>query len=189
MPATSKQQQRFFGLAYAVKKGDVPRSEVSDDILDVVDSMTKKQLKDYASTKHDDLPDVAEVMGLIRRKPIYEDETGRVFEAEYQGRDVELNKPFRLDDDDDKKFGVYVKNDKGNVVKVEFGDPDMEIKRDDDARRKSFRARHQCDTKPGPKWKPRYWSCKFWEKGKTVTQLLDEDLTYSKYINKINEKL
>ena len=65
---------------------------------------------------------------------------------------------------------VYVKNDKGNVVKVEFGDPNMEIKRDDPARRKSFRARHNCDN-PGPKYKARYWSCKFWEKGRTVTSL------------------
>ena len=60
-----------------------------------------------------------------------------------------------------KKFYVYVKNDKGNVVKVSFGDPNMEIKRDDPERRKSFRARHNCDN-PGPRWKARYWSCKQW---------------------------
>ena len=89
-------------------------------------------------------------------------------EAEYQGRKVELNNPTR---GDKKKFKVYVKNDKGNVVKVEYGDPNMEIKRDDPARRKSFRARHNCDN-PGPKYKARYWSCKFWEKGKTVTDLM-----------------
>ena len=87
--------------------------------------------------------------------------------AEYQGRKVTLNKPMK---GDVKKSKVYVKNDKGNVVKVEFGDPNMEIKRDDPARRKSFRARHNCDN-PGPKFKARYWSCKFWEKGKTVTSL------------------
>ena len=87
--------------------------------------------------------------------------------AEYQGRKVTLNKPTK---GDVKKSKVYVKNDKGNVVKVEFGDPNMEIKRDDPARRKSFRARHNCDN-PGPKYKARYWSCKFWEKGKTVTSL------------------
>ena len=89
-------------------------------------------------------------------------------EAEYQGRKVELNNPTR---GDVKKFKVYVKNDKGNVVKVEYGDPNMEIKRDDPARRKSFRARHNCDN-PGPKYKARDWSCKFWEKGKTVTDLM-----------------
>ena len=89
-------------------------------------------------------------------------------DAEYQGRKVKLNNPTR---GDVKKYKVYVKNEKGNVVKVEFGDPNMEIKRDDPARLKSFRARHNCDN-PGPKWKARYWSCKFWEKGKTVTDLM-----------------
>lgn len=80
-----------------------------------------------------------------------------------------LNKPFRTPKGP-KKFGVYVKNDKGNVVLVRFGDPNMEIKRDDPNRRKNFRARHQCDSNPGPKWKARYWSCKMWEKGKSVTE-------------------
>lgn len=80
---------------------------------------------------------------------------------------VKLNKPMK---GDVKKYKVYVKNDKGNVVKVNFGDPNMEIKRDDPARRKSFRARHKCDS-PGPKWKPRYWSCKFWS-DKPVSELL-----------------
>jgi hypothetical protein len=78
-----------------------------------------------------------------------------------------LNKPFRTPDGP-KKFSVYVKNEKNNVVKVNFGDPDMEIKRDDPKRRKSFRARHDCSN-PGPKWKARYWSCKMWEAGKSVT--------------------
>ena len=89
-------------------------------------------------------------------------------EAEYQGRKVKLNNPMK---GDIKKTKVYVRNDKGNVVKVEFGDPNMEIKRDDPENRKNFRARHNCDN-PGPKWKARYWSCKFWEKGKTVTDLM-----------------
>jgi len=72
---------------------------------------------------------------------------------------------------DVKKYKVYVKNDKGNVVKVEFGDPNMSIKRDDPARRKAFRARHGCDKDPGPKWKAKYWSCKFWST-KSVTDLM-----------------
>jgi hypothetical protein len=80
--------------------------------------------------------------------------------SEYQGRKVQLNKPFRTPDGP-KKFSVYVKNDKGNVVKVNFGDPNMEIKKDIPARRKSFRARMRCDT-PGPKYKARYWACKSW---------------------------
>jgi hypothetical protein len=66
---------------------------------------------------------------------------------------------------------VYVKNDKGNIVKVNFGDPSREIRRDDPERRKNFRARHNCDT-PGPKWKARWWSCKNWEAGKTVSDNL-----------------
>ena len=80
--------------------------------------------------------------------------------AEYQGRKVKLGKPFRTPDGP-KKFSVYVKNQKGNVVKVNFGDPNMEIKKDNPKRRKSFRAIHRCDT-PGPRWKARYWSCKKW---------------------------
>lgn len=71
-----------------------------------------------------------------------------------------LGKPF-LTPSGPKKRAVYVKNDKGNVVKVNFGDPNMEIKRDSPERRKSYRARHNCDN-PGPRWKANYWSCKFW---------------------------
>jgi len=81
-----------------------------------------------------------------------------VDEAEYRGRKVKLGKPMQ---GDTKKFKVYVKNPKGNVVKVNFGDPNMKIKKNDPARRKSFRARHNCDN-PGPKWKARYWSCYQW---------------------------
>ena len=79
-----------------------------------------------------------------------------------------LNKPFRTPGGP-KKFSVYVKNEKGNVVKVNFGDPNMEIKRDDPGRRKNFRARHNCSN-PGPKTKARYWSCKMWSK-KSVTKV------------------
>ena len=89
-----------------------------------------------------------------------------VEESEYQGRKVKLNDPTRSNDGK-KKFYVYVKNEKGNVVKVGFGDPNMEIKRDDPARRKSFRARHNCEN-PGPKWKARYWSCYQWRAGAKV---------------------
>ena len=86
--------------------------------------------------------------------------------AEEKGKGKTLNKPFRTSGGP-KKFSVYVKNEKGNVVKVNFGDPNMEIKRDDPARRKSFRARHNCDN-PGPKTKARYWSCKQWRAGSKV---------------------
>ena len=80
-----------------------------------------------------------------------------IHEAEYRGKKVDLNKPFRTPGGP-RKFGVYTKNDKGDVVLVRFGQPGMRIRNDDPARSKSFRARHRCH-EPGPKWKPRYWSC------------------------------
>ena len=80
-------------------------------------------------------------------------------EAEYQGREVQLNKPSA---GDVKKAKVFVKDpETGNIKKVNFGDPNMTIKKNIPARRKSFRARHNCDD-PGPKTKARYWSCKAW---------------------------
>lgn len=85
-------------------------------------------------------------------------ESEELNEAEYQGRKVKLGKPMR---GDVKKFKVYVKNPKGKVVKVNFGDPDMKIKKSNPVRRKSFRARHNCDN-PGPRTKARYWSCRMW---------------------------
>ena len=96
---------------------------------------------------------------------LYEDL--EITEAEYQGKSVKLNDPIRTSENPNKKFKVYVKGPKGNVVVVRFGDPNMEIKRDDPARRKSFRARHGCDT-PGPKWKAKYWSCYQWRAGAKV---------------------
>ena len=108
---------------------------------------------------------------------IYEDEDGSVQstnyefnenllnEAEYQGRKVQLGKIMQ---GDIKKFKVYVKNDKGKVVKVNFGfggksakGKRMVIKKNNPKRRKSFRARHNCSN-PGPRWKPRYWACRTW---------------------------
>ncbi len=80
-------------------------------------------------------------------------------EAEYQGRKVALGKPMQ---GDVKKFKVYVKDPgTGNVKKVNFGDPNMRIKKSNPKRRKSFRARHNCSN-PGPRTKARYWSCRKW---------------------------
>ncbi len=79
-------------------------------------------------------------------------------EAEYQGRKVKLGKPMA---GDTKKFKVYVKNPKGNVVKVNFGQKGVKIKKSNPARRRSFRARHNC-ANPGPRHKARYWSCRKW---------------------------
>jgi hypothetical protein len=104
-------------------------------------------------------------------KFLYEDIYGSVEEvnllqeAEYQGRKVQLGKIMQ---GDIKKFKVYVKNDKGKVVKVNFGfggksakGKRMTIKKNNPERRRSFRARHNCDN-PGPRWKPRYWACRTW---------------------------
>ena len=87
---------------------------------------------------------------------LYDEES--LEEAEYQGRNVKLGKPMA---GDVKKFKVYVKNPKGNVVKVNFGQKGVKIKKSNPKRRKSFRARHNCDS-PGPRHKARYWSCRKW---------------------------
>lgn len=92
-----------------------------------------------------------------------------IAEAEVDGKKVTLGKPFRTPSGP-KKFSVYVKNNKGNTIKVNFGDPNMEIKRDNPERRKAFRARHNCADKKD-KTTAGYWSCKFWEKGKSVSDL------------------
>ena len=132
---------------------------------EVHDKMLERLGLDEGCSIDDDKPKIRMTMKEFALRNIW----GEIEEAaEYNGRPVKLNNPTR---GDVKKFKVYVRNDKGNVVKVEYGDPNMEIKRDDPARRKSFRARHNCDN-PGPKYKARYWSCKFWEKGKTVTDLM-----------------
>ena len=108
-----------------------------------------------------------------KNESLYEDEYGSVEEveleslneAEYQGRKVQLGKIMQ---GDVKKSKVYVKNDKGKVVKVNFGfggksahGKRMVIKKNNPERRKSFRARMNCDN-PGPRWKPRYWACRTW---------------------------
>ena len=83
-------------------------------------------------------------------------------ESTYNGKRVTLNKPSRELAPKGKKFGVYVKNEKGNVILLGFGDPNMEIKRDDPERLKAYRSRHSCDSNVGPKWKANYWSCRSW---------------------------
>jgi len=136
-------------IAYCVKeaKEDTKSSLISDmqDELLIANAVWDDECDEF----------VQEVVAEM----VY-DEEGNALGAEYQGRKVTLNKPF-LTPEGPKKRSVYVKNDKGNVVKVNFGDPNMKIKKSDPARRKSFRARHNCDN-PGPKYKARYWSCKFW---------------------------
>jgi len=97
--------------------------------------------------------------------------------AQKEKKKAPLNKPFRLPSGSKKKFGVYVKNDKGNIVMVKFGDPNMSIKRDNPERRKAYRSRHGCDN-PGPKYKANYWSCKMWS-AKPVSKITgsEEEIT------------
>lgn len=103
----------------------------------------------------DETIEFLELNDMLAENNLAEDELN---EAEYQGRKVTLNKPMQ---GDVKKSKVYVKNAKGNVVKVNFGQKGMSIKKNNPGSRKSFRARHNCSN-PGPKWKARYWSCRAW---------------------------
>lgn len=111
---------------------------------------------------------------IIPKNEDYEDfgeatedyDISHIVAAEYQGRKVTLNKPFRTPDAK-KKFAVYVRNKQGKVVIVRFGSQEMSIKRDDPARRKSFRARHKCDQQKD-KTTPSYWSCYQWRSNSPV---------------------
>jgi len=134
-----------------------PKYTTDNDLLPKSHPRKSKAAYEYEN------PKTGQVFEYSRRGVYKKDGVTLIYKgkaAEYQGRKVKLGKPFRTPDGP-KKFSVYVKNDKGNVVKVNFGDPNMEIKKDDPKRRKSFRARHKCDT-PGPRWKARYWSCRKW---------------------------
>ena len=98
----------------------------------------------------------------------YIDDEKEIDEAEYQGREVKLGKPMS---GDVKKYKVYVKDPKtGNVKKVNFGDPNMQIRRDNPEARKNFRARHNCADKKD-RTKAGYWSCRMWSK-KPVSKIL-----------------
>jgi hypothetical protein len=175
-----------------------PSKKVSKETPKVASSYDKKEKKAMTSqkrraekkepkvgkgnkptmTRYDETQIIRVVMEELKKlnKVIYEDEFGSIEEtnfiaddllneAEYQGRKVQLGKIMQ---GDIKKFKVYVKNDKGKVVKVNFGfggksakGKRMVIKKNNPERRKSFRARHNCDN-PGPRWKPRYWACRTW---------------------------
>jgi len=115
----------------------------------------KEYCNEYFVENYDDIKEFCEFIESYKPD---------INEAEYQGRNVKLGKPMR---GDVKKFKVYVKNPQGNVVKVNFGhkgkggEKTMKIKKNNPERRKSFRARHNCDS-PGPRHKARYWSCRAW---------------------------
>ena len=133
--------------------------DYSKELYNEFKSHLGESINEYDVENYDDLKEFIHFL-----KNMKEDIT----EAEYQGREVKLNKPMR---GDVNKFKVYVKNEKGNVVKVNFGhggtsakkagEETMRIKKDDPERRKAFRARHNCDS-PGPRTGARYWSCKAW---------------------------
>ena len=121
-----------------------------------LDYLIRKILREEFESRDERIP-------ALKGKLIYEDEYGStelINEAKYKGKKVTLNKPFYTPGGP-KKRSVYVKNEKGNIVKVNFGDPNMKIKKSSPSHRKSFRARHNCEN-PGPKTKARYWSCRAW---------------------------
>jgi hypothetical protein len=120
------------------------------------DEYKVKELEDRIEKTMDHISVTGRPVMDIDGKPV--DPREPVGEAEYQGRKVPLGKPMK---GDVKKSKVYVKKPNGKVVKVNFGDKNMRIKKSNPGRRKSFRARHNCDN-PGPRWKARYWSCRAW---------------------------
>lgn len=149
---------------------EMARNELStamdaiEDLLSILDEDTEGELPAWVQSKItkgvDYLDSVADYMKGENQKTA----------ATKKKKNPKLNKPFRTPGGP-KKFSVYVKNDKGNIVKVNFGDPGLSIKRDNPERRKNFRARHNCDN-PGPKTKARYWSCRNWESGRSVSDNL-----------------
>lgn len=170
LPLNESQVEYFFGetdqgaklLRIAISKNlsedeaDALAQELADSIFEAglpdfdLEFTTEGELLDEETYDGDEFFETYGVMWFN------EDEV--LDEAEYQGRKVPLGRPMR---GDVKKFKVYVKNPSGRVVKVNFGDPDMKIKKSNPERRRSFRARHNCDN-PGPRTKARYWSCRKW---------------------------
>jgi len=165
------------GLRYHLEK-KIPLSEnrfkiYSDSFINLINEVRTLHKKGYIELSVNDRAivesDLARKVILENGNIVYlevpEKSTETISEAEYQGRKVQLGKIMQ---GDIKKFKVYVKNDKGRVVKVNFGfggksakGKRMTIKKNNPARRKSFRARHNCDN-PGPRWKARYWACRTW---------------------------
>ena len=141
--------------------------------FDLINEVRDLWMRDLIHLNEEDeqivMSDIGKI-ALYEGKMVYldapiEDEVEDLFEAKYKGRTVTLNKPMQ---GDVKKFKVFVKNEKGNVIKVNFGfggtsakGKVMRIKKSNPERRKNFRARHNCDN-PGPKTKARYWSCRAW---------------------------
>jgi len=127
--------------------GDILEIEIGDQVVEAV----------IAEINGDEI--ISETDNVDGGNLLIESIQPEIDEAEYQGREVKLGKPMQ---GDVKKFKVYVRNPKtGKTIKVNFGDPNMRIKKSNPARRRSFRARHNCSN-PGPRTKARYWSCRKW---------------------------
>jgi hypothetical protein len=137
----------------------VPKNENIDEDINSDDDVNygKIEPEEYDVDNHDDYIDFISYIKKYNNE-LKEATCPCLTEAEYHGHNVSLGKPMQ---GDVKKFKVYVKNPAGRVVKVNFGDPNMRIKKSNPARRKSFRARHHCEN-PGPRTKARYWSCRKW---------------------------
>lgn len=154
----NKKEKVIYESSLNTFKRDFPKTNIQEHLKNIVKKESKK------------------LVG-INYKNIFEAirDDNKLSEAEYQGKNVTLNKPFR-NSNGSKKFSVYVTDpkDTDNIKKVDFGSSEMEIKRDDPERRKSFRARHKCDQKSFKKDRDKagYWSCKAWEAGTSVSDLL-----------------
>lgn len=145
-------EERLAEFLNAEPEGDYIAEENNDYYIEELDIEVIGGKSPLIVDKNEITLEGIEISGLLEES---------LMEAEYQGRKVQLNKPVRSSGGP-KKFHVFVKDPKtGNVKKVNFGDPDMKIKKSNPKRRKSFRARHRCDN-PGPKTKARYWSCRSW---------------------------
>lgn len=156
----------FFAPMYGTGDGTSPAEIGPMDVAGLGSITATPQMSsfDHEVLEIENAMRLAEEFGQVQRWNQYA-------EAEYQGRDVDLNKPSR---GDRKKYKVFVRDPKTKKVKkVEFGDPNMEIKRDDPDRRRAFRARHNCD-QAKDKTTPRYWSCRFWDRD-SVSDLLGKD--------------
>lgn len=132
----------------------------SDSWLDLIKESRRLWLNEEIDLDIDDvflISTDAGFKGSYNGEDVILDVPFEINEQEYQGRKVKLNKPFRTSGES-RKFAVYTKNEEGKVVRVRFGQPGQKVKNYDKEASKSFRARHRC-SEPGPKWKPRYWSC------------------------------
>jgi len=161
---TLKESSQFIinklGDSYVINLSESFKKCFPDEISTYNDYLISKFKKIYENISIYKINDLVVIRG--NKKSINE--------AEYQGKDIELNQPSK---GDVKKYKVFVKDPStSNIKKVNFGDKNMEIKRDNPKRKKSFRARHKCDTAKD-KTSPRYWSCKFWS-NTPVSELINE---------------